>query len=143
MSRPTTLELALIRIDELEHQLGLIDEALLKRVGINVDELLKSANISSLHAINGDASFSKPTPAAQQPQQVTVDHGDSSEPANTVDMGPLVLKALQIRKQVQHGEIDEQDAAQHVQALVEDAGGVGVVTEAQVHQLNQWAGITH
>ncbi|KAM0788857.1 hypothetical protein ACM66B_002942 [Microbotryomycetes sp. NB124-2] len=138
----TALEQAQSRISELERRLDLIEQALRTQHGSSIESLLMNqpaTNAASQQPEQHPVAVSS-VPAEQSDAAVEVTNQDSAQNETTeVDIGPLVLQALQLRKRLQHGEIDQVEAVDGLQRIVDSRADL--LTAAQVAQLRQWSGL--
>ncbi|SCZ98874.1 BZ3500_MvSof-1268-A1-R1_Chr7-1g09301 [Microbotryum saponariae] len=129
---PTTLNSALERIRELEKRLAVAEYAIQQTTGQTLSQLLGE---------DQDETSSKPTIAKSTPAVAAEPVQNSTEIGTTgpepIEISPLVLKALAIKKGVHIGSIPEDEASSQVEKLWEGLK----VTHEQKDQLRAWAGL--
>jgi hypothetical protein len=138
-SRPATLEAAVVRIHLLERRLALAEQALRSSTGQTLDQLLGLGQPTSLDAEPSFAGIPSSTPSATLSSASLSPADSSPKPRATeaIDIAPFILRALAIRKGIQHGTIAEEDREGEVMKLVEGTG----LSEKQVDQVREWAGV--
>ncbi|KAK4703978.1 hypothetical protein P7C70_g2233, partial [Phenoliferia sp. Uapishka_3] len=130
LSSPTTLEAALQQINFLKSQLASTTRAIHIVTGLSLDAFLEKggeASVESLqaHEEGRPGSFAKSVEEEESKE-------DEVEP---IDISPLILKALAIRKSVSGGSFGQDEAEKELQQLV-----VGLTPE-QTGTIRQWAGL--
>ncbi|KDE09046.1 hypothetical protein MVLG_00764 [Microbotryum lychnidis-dioicae p1A1 Lamole] len=129
---PTTLNSALERIRELEKRLAVAEHAIEQTTGQTLSQLLGEDQDET--SSNWVIAKSIPTVAAEPVQNSTEIGTTGTEP---IDISPLVLKALAIKKGVHIGSIPEDEASSQVEKLWKGLK----LTHEQKDQLRAWAGL--
>ncbi|GAA6016141.1 hypothetical protein JCM10207_004457 [Rhodosporidiobolus poonsookiae] len=156
LGQPSSLEAALVRIRFLEGQLALAQQVVRQRCGEDLSALLDAAGRGVAMAPPNKA-FSPPTaasdsalsapsapPAAssaptsfQAPADEATDTA-AEDQDKTVDVGPFVLRAIQLRKDLHVGRVDEKDGEKELQRILDGAEGL---SEEQRGTVRSWAGL--
>ncbi|POY73671.1 hypothetical protein BMF94_3206 [Rhodotorula taiwanensis] len=145
---PTSFEQAVERISTLEAQLELARTLLQARCGVDLADELEKAGLGERR--NGTVSSSTPSSGTAAPCPASDTVGESSrvddvgspaeaKPAEAkpeFDLGPLILRALSLRKEVYTGKLSEQDGVDEVAAMVQEHS----LSEEQAQTLRAWAG---
>jgi len=146
MARPTTLAAALTQLEHLSARLTLASSLFHQHTNRDLTSLLNASLPQTAYLFPSSTrtpapSPPPPTPAtalmveAEDAASLKADAGSESE-NEAVDISPLVLKVLAIRKAVHVGEVEDGEAA-----VAELVAGLPV-TDEQREQLRTWAGLT-
>lgn len=157
LSSPPSLQAALDRIKHLESQLHLAT-ALLESRGVDfhttwqhsqtvTNSLDASTAINTPSASNDPlptSSFASSTPFTAPPPSSDLSHPPptAAAPADSTpefDIGPLILRAIALRKDLHVGRVEDADAEGELRKILED-GGEGL-DEAGRETVRKWAGL--
>ncbi|BGP39171.1 hypothetical protein JCM10450v2_003125 [Rhodotorula kratochvilovae] len=154
-TRPQSLDAALARIAHLERQLALAEQLVRDRAGLDLHELLAEAEQGRAADSGKDVAASQaPSNGATPPPPPSsslASHSDtlansadgadpaSDTPAEPIDVGPYVLRALALRKRVHLGEVTDAQAEEELRVLFE--GEAAALSEDQRATVRQWAGL--
>ncbi|GAA5986438.1 hypothetical protein JCM10908_003755 [Rhodotorula pacifica] len=156
---PITLADALDRIATLEQQLAFASDLLSRHADLSLAQELVKAGLEplALPSPNGKpnlpnessavelSSYSRhnvpasedgrPTTAATTTEGAKADPASDASPA-VLDLGPLILRALEIRKRVHAGSMNDEEGVVEVDGMVEEHG----LTDEQAATIRAWAG---
>ncbi|GAA6041967.1 hypothetical protein JCM8097_009123 [Rhodosporidiobolus ruineniae] len=165
LGQPASLDAALVRIAFLEKQLQLAHDAVRDYTAGQEDltalverwQRSGSARLPSIVASSSSSSSSTaplqaassassalapaPPPSAPSPAPTaaTLEPAAPSEEEEPLDLGPLVLRAIQLRKDLHIGRVDKADGEGELRRILE-AGGERL-TEEQGETVRRWAGL--
>jgi hypothetical protein len=143
-SSPSTMHEALARIQSLERQLACAETLLTKYAARNLSDELVHAGLGPLTLPPPKAMGAPPNLQGAVDGNVN-EHGSSAgkEPeasttttAAALDLGPLILRALEIRKQVHAGSLTDERAVTELDEMIEQHS----LSEEQASTLRAWAG---
>ncbi|BGP15150.1 hypothetical protein JCM10213_000725 [Rhodosporidiobolus nylandii] len=146
--RPSTLEAALERIAVLEAQLDKAREVVRERTGENLEDWIEQADRRRTATTQGmgDSSSLAAAPGAsgavkQQASEESTTEGQEAEEQEEqpFDLGPLVLRALQLRKDLHSGAVPEERGEEELEKIL--AEGEGRMDEGQRGTVRMWAGL--
>lgn len=151
---PSTLPEALARIAQLEAKLAFARSFLRAETGQDLDVEFEAAASRA----SGSTKANVPTEAqlnvaqesavggSSQDEKVSDDVAKSGAPANDtaateeeepVDLGPLVLRALALRKNVHTGAMSSEEAHEEVRTMIE----AHKLSDERASTLRDWAGL--
>lgn len=139
LPRPTSLPAALVQIDQLESRLAAVSRAVLRTSGLSLDDLLLKAGEAEtaieVKAAFGNSEQKAPDEFARE-QAGSGGEGEEGEgKAEPLDISPLILRALAIRKKVAAGSLGAEEAEAGVKALLVEG-----MTAEQERTIREWAG---
>lgn len=140
---------ALARIQSLERQLACAENLLKKYAARNLSDELVQAGLGPLTlppsatedekvmgepAVNGNENehVDSSSSAVEESKASTA----TTASAATLDLGPLILRALEIRKQVHAGSLSEERAVANLDEMITQHS----LSEEQASTLRAWAG---
>ena len=149
-AQPLSLEAALERIAHLEAKLALAQQLVREQAGLDLQKMLSAgegnavsspAKGTSARGASATATTPPPppssaahTPSAPSAAPPSDAHDNtSSTPAEPVDVGPFVLRALDLRKRVHLGVATDADAEADAEREPETAWAAGNATRCSNH----------
>ena len=148
-SFPSTMSEALARIHTLERQLACAEDLLKKYAARTLSDDLVHAGLGPLRLPNSPASSTEQGDTLHGAVNGNENENDSlsltgkgleasttTAAAASLDLGPLILRALEIRKQVHAGTLTDERAVAGVDEMIEQHS----LSAEQASTLRAWAG---
>ncbi|GAA5879813.1 hypothetical protein JCM3774_001390 [Rhodotorula dairenensis] len=131
-----TLPLALDRIATLERQLAHASQLLEQHTGLNLSTELVKAGLEPRAERVERGATARTGPDAEANRSPETASADAATPAAAVDLGLLILRALEIRKRVHAGSVTDEEARADLDGMVDEHK----LTAEQATTLRAWAG---
>ncbi|GAA5970628.1 hypothetical protein JCM11641_007374 [Rhodosporidiobolus odoratus] len=158
LGQPSSLEAALARIHFLENRWERAKKAVKDRTGEDIDVLLELDAVKARPPISTELSVSSRPSAADSPSLSAASHSppvaepiraeqtlpidapaDGRQQTERVDIAPLALLALQLRKDLHGGKVAEEDAETELATILEKVHEE--LSEEQMGTVRMWAGM--